>query len=685
MGLKKFISGLFRPQGKGYQQFVSSWMSKQPQYMGDNYRDLALGGYSRNETVYACIKYLMNGVSEAPLRVYTADRKELPAHGLRQLVRKPNPFITETELWGLTVLHLCLAGNAVWEKIRSASGRWVETWPLRPDRVRVVPDKDKWISHYLYEIDGVAYPIKVEDIIHFKTPDPLNDYFGMAPLRSAVRNTSIDNESADFVKMMLQNGGFPGLILKVEGAKDSPELVKRMKAQFIQNFGGDHKGAPGVIDKDSMDIISVGLNLEQLAFPELRGDVVAKICQVFGVNPILIGAKVGLNASTYSNFEEARSAGQEATIAPLQRHFSDVLDRYGVPEFGDETNEARFDTSDVSALKSVRKAKYEAMTPAVTAGYVTVNDARKFVGLDTIDPGDVFLRGFTVVEVPADGKAPEPAPVAPVVADPNAKAACGCGHDHKAANEKQTKQLQAITTRMAVAKKFSDKYKAIAQNEFSTQAQEIMLIFNRTAKAVDPVTMEEIKNEVTRKKSFWTTRTAAEVLPISAALLKEAAKMAAVEIGIEFDMTSEAAVAFIKDYTYKFAQKISETSVENVRTAIDMAIKEGFSVNETKGKLVELFQNWSEVRSEMVARSEVIRAANMGAKMSYKEAGIKELKWLASAGACDDCADLNGTTVGIDDTFYDLGEQTPLGAKINYEAIETPPLHPQCECGIVPA
>ncbi|WP_206341757.1 phage portal protein [Streptomyces ureilyticus] len=85
-----------------------------------------------------------------------------------------------------------------------------------------------------------------------------------------------------------------------------------------------------------MDVKVLGLNLDQLRFPDLRTISETRICAGFGVPPVLVGAKAGLDRSTFANYAEARRSFWEETIMPDQRLIGDVIVRL-LPEVNDST------------------------------------------------------------------------------------------------------------------------------------------------------------------------------------------------------------------------------------------------------------------------------------------------------------------------------------------------------------
>lgn len=676
MSIKDFLSRLLDTKTNAG-RIIMPYQSNMPQYLPNNFRDLATGGYSQNEIVYACLQLRANALAEAPMNIADPDGEIIPNHPLHLLIKKPNPFLTETQLWLLSSLYLDISGNCFWEKVRSASGRVVELWPLRPDRMEIEPDADKFIRRYWYKIGSLKYPIEPEDIIHFKSPDPLNDYFGMAPLRAGLRAVSIDNEANDFTKVMLQNYAIPPVAVMMEGKVDE-ENSRRLLTSWKQKFGKDNRGDP-MFAGGIKDIKTLGMSLADMTLPDLRSISESRICMIFNVQPILIGAKVGLDRSTFANFSEARQVFQQDCMGPLRRIYADTIDRYLLTDFeSDESYTAKFDISNVAALADIKERKYIAMTAAVTAGWVQVNEARKEVGLNPDPNGDVYLRGLTMMTVPA-GKGTKALP-------------CGCGSEHKAIPKVEKKEgfelLRLVLGRLSIADKFADKIKDLSQAEFAIEAQEVLQIYAREAKAIDKYAADNIIFEVTKKGRAWQKRVFETALPVLKALTAESALLAAAELGISFNIESETALNFVQSYNYKFAASISDTSVSDMKTIIDGALRDGLSINEAKEQLLTKFVEWEKTRAEMVARTEVIRGSNMGAKMAYKEAGITRLRWVAAADHCDYCAGLDGKIVGIDENFQNLGDSVSGGSgdapmAITYDNIETPPLHVNCRCTIL--
>jgi len=388
-------------------------------YPDSSYTSFALNGFTANELVYACIMEKAQSLPQGIVRVYPMNGAEpLEDHRLRRLLQQPNPITTEFEFLELSVVYLDLSGNCYWLIVRARDGLPAQLWPLRPDLVRILPSSRPGIFNYGYIIDPTTgargapsevIPIPFEDVIQIKYPNPLDAYFGLSPLRPAARATSLDNGATDFIDTLLRNDATPRTVITTVQKVDE-ELIELLKSKWMARFSGARRGSPAFLQQ-GMDVKVLGMKLDELEFPELRSGTEARICMALGVPPILIGAKVGLDRSTFSNYREARAAFWEETLMPLQRRFIEPIRTRLVPEFsgvGRQTIRADWDNSEVLALREAESAKWERATNALARGGITINDFRDVVGLDAATNGDVFLTPAGVTPMSADEPIPTP-------------------------------------------------------------------------------------------------------------------------------------------------------------------------------------------------------------------------------------------------------------------------------------
>lgn len=374
-----------------------------------SYETFASHGYSRNELVYSCISLRAESLPQSQLKVYPTgpSRQSLDDHPIRRLIANPNEMISEFDLFELLVTYRDLAGICYTLIVRGRDGSPQELWPLRPDLVGVLPStRDPREYMWVYRPDPARPDIQVgiprQDMIVAKYPNPnpfnpADRYFGKPPLRSAARAISLDNAATDFVDRLLRNDATPTAVVTTEQAI-TDTLVDRLRAKWFQRHGGDNRGGIAFLQK-GMTVQPLGLNLKDLEFPDLRTISESRICMALGVPPILVGAKVGLDRSTFANYHEAVESWWQGPLWSLQRKFQDAFAGALLPTpVGKKRIMLAWDNSEVPSLKESESARWERATTALARGGITRNDFRQVVGLAPVPNGDVFLTPAGVAE-----------------------------------------------------------------------------------------------------------------------------------------------------------------------------------------------------------------------------------------------------------------------------------------------
>jgi len=159
-----------------------------------------------------------------------------------------------------------------------------------------------------------------------------------------------------------------------------------------------------------------------------------------------------------------------------------------------------------------------------------------------------------------------------------------------------------------------------------------------------------------------------------------------------FNVQNPEVQKWLASYTPKFSINLEEVSVAKLRAELIEGINAGEGIPELIKRVNLTYDHWNKVRSETIARSETIRASNRAAIEAYKQSGVVKKKvWITSPGACEFCKPLNGKVVALEKHFFSQGDaySVTIGGKkrtmrLDYENVESPPLHPRCRCAIGP-
>lgn len=160
-----------------------------------------------------------------------------------------------------------------------------------------------------------------------------------------------------------------------------------------------------------------------------------------------------------------------------------------------------------------------------------------------------------------------------------------------------------------------------------------------------------------------------------------------VKVGFAFDVENEAAVKAVERIVEGFSKTAANTALSEIKDVLTWGMEEGKSISEIQKKLRDLYDEVWRDRADLIARTETMRAANAGLVEGWKQSGIVTKKiWLTAGDACEECAPLNGMEVGIEETFFDKGDEHSWedgeGNKqtvvLDYDDVDAPPLHPNC-------
>jgi HK97 family phage portal protein len=365
-------------------------------------------GYQKNALVAALISVFTFTLPEPPLMAFDGEGEKaqpLPDHPLRKLLRRPNPIMGEDELWQYTAAYAALGGNAYWVCTLDAVGRPAEkgAWPYHAGQVRPKPGGNEWVTGYeFFNGDGEWQDIDLNKyaVVHFKwpLPDPTQPWMAQPPLRSVAGSVDTIAEIDTYIYALLKNNAIPPILVKLpkDREMDKPEK-DRFRAQWQAMYGGDKRGGVAILD-DGADVSVLGLNLQQLAVDALYRVPETRIAAAFRVPPILAGLLSGLDASTYSNYEQARKSFTQDTLVPLWRAWgaeveSALGERYKIPVY------LHHDLSMVASLQEDVQNKWTRVNTAFMSGLLAFDEARKQLGYEKPADDALFMtrKSFSMV------------------------------------------------------------------------------------------------------------------------------------------------------------------------------------------------------------------------------------------------------------------------------------------------
>jgi HK97 family phage portal protein len=624
-------------------------------YPDANYSNFASEGYAKNEIVHACIRELSISAATPKYHITAPSNDggivEVESGLLFDLITNPNPHSDWYSFIERLVTFLMVAGNAYALKERGRNDQVNALYLLRPDRVAIVPG-DYGAQSYVYTVGGVEYGIEARDMCHLALPNPGGDIYGLSPLQVLSRTVNLDLNMTDFAKVYFQNAGVPSGLLKIKRRLTSQEEASTIRARWRSQFGGANNFHRIAVLDDDAEYQPMSNSPKDMALEGLHNLTESRICAVFGVPPILVGANVGLQRSTYSNYREARLAFHSETLEPLVARILRYFNRNLFAEYGG--NETL--TVDWSAMRAVlddAAAASTRITALFAGGLVTLNEAREELGFQAVSDGGVRRIPSSIFEV-AEGEsatvaveaAPvEVAPVEAALSEPVAIKAPRMAPRGRMLQRRILEEREEETD--ALAKKLRQHFKGIRNRVDGILGR---YMERQTGESKDfPFTVEDMLPPIE-------TGNLSDILRAAQTRASKRTFKTILDIGIAgaLDWSEKLPVVQrILNTAPARAQMIHRTSSKAIGRGVKVALERGYSVEQlARGVPDDNFPGLRSIltetdnRARMIARTETMRTQNQSSIGYYQTQGYMYVQ----------ADDVDGDA---DDTYVDPGD--PFG------------------------
>ncbi|TXH07880.1 MAG: phage portal protein [Spirochaetes bacterium] len=642
--------------------------------------------------VFACVRAIVEEVCKMQIVLYKKDSKGnkqiIEKHPALDLLKYVNPFFTYYFLIERLQSNLELKGNEYWFLLLNAVGIPVEIFPLMPESVTPISDPKTYVKAYKYTVNGESIIIPAENIIHFRNFNPHSDIIGMSTLEAARDAAEMGIYAKKYNKKFFENSAIPNLALKYPGQL-KPEEIEKIKRMWESQFMGLENGHKLAVLQDGVDIEKLESSFSDMQFSELNKEARDEVLAVFRVPKTILGI------IEESNFAAAKTANYTfilRTIEPKMKRIINILQEFYIPLWKDESLEIAYR----DPVPEDREELINYYNSGINNGYLSPNDVRRKEGLPELEDGEtLYLPSslFPYTQPKTSGKSYENED--DIIEFANKLA------------EKVTKQLpefkkkseveidEAFEIAGSIKQKANVRRSLRWEKLFAKTSQD--LFEDQKARAIknlendfsDKTIKVKIPDLLDEDLELEATMDLFE--PLFRSLTEEEGQNALRLIGInpdKFNVDKPTVSKFILQNLKKFAGQITETTSQKLREEIGKGLEAGEAIKELTER-IENFVGFDRARSEMIARTEVARGQGETERLAWKESGVvKKLKWFTAQDERVDedyCAPLHGKVISIDDAFLssedladmDLDDYTGNG-------IESPPLHPNCRCTILP-
>lgn len=295
-------------------------------------------------------------------------RDEIINHGFLRVWNNPNDHYTGRLFRETLQQHMDLVGEAIIVLYRYGSLIY-EMWPVRPDRFHPIKHPDKFIIGYMYVApDGEEVPLRLEDVIHIKMPNPSDPYRGLGPVQSVLMDIDAARYGTQWNRNFFVNGARPGGIIKVDYRMQDNELQ-----DFIARWQRQHRGvanAHRVAVLENAEWVDTKFSMEDMQFVELRNLPRELIREAFAFPKPALGTVDDVNRANAAAGKEMLA---EFHIIPRLDRIKDIVDAKLLPQFANGgMYELNYDDPrpvNREDQDRERNSQADAASKLVTAGY----------------------------------------------------------------------------------------------------------------------------------------------------------------------------------------------------------------------------------------------------------------------------------------------------------------------------
>jgi HK97 family phage portal protein len=240
-------------------------------------------GYRKQVIAARSVDIIAQAAASVPWLLFRGQDQDtaIEDHPLLSLLKRPNPIMGGGEFFTSVVSYLMIAGNEYIERVGPDTGPPIELWPLRPDRMKVIAGATGLPQGFRYSVGGRHKDWQVDPvtgqgpILHLRCFNPLDDWYGLAPMEHALNSIDIRNEADRWNKALLQNSARPsGALVYSPKEGDAIHLSDEQRAQIKEDLekrmaGPSNAGRPPILD-GSFQWLEMGLSPKDMDWLEAK-------------------------------------------------------------------------------------------------------------------------------------------------------------------------------------------------------------------------------------------------------------------------------------------------------------------------------------------------------------------------------------------------------------------------------
>jgi len=376
-----------------FDQYLEDWY--QGNDVPNSFSKMSQEQALRYSAFFGCNRVLAETFASVTINEYkkleSGDRETTNDTGLLPVLRvAPNDETSRYNFQECQMYQINLGGNFVAERLmngRRIAGLSQIEW----QDYRIIRDQDD--GRIKYELFGKKENITLErdEVLHIPGPS-VNGVTGMSILEYAAASILLGNSYETFARQFYKNGAVPSGVFEIpKFLKD--EAYNRLKLDLKKNYSGFMNAGTPMLLEDDLKFNPITIKPIDAELLNSKKFQVEDICRFFRVQPHLIQH---LEKSTNNNIEMQSLEFVMYTMLPHFRRAEDNIN-FQLLTPRQRADGYYFEYNMATLLRGDQKSMSESFAKGIQWGWLSVNDVRRVLNLNSVPDGDTYLQPLNMV------------------------------------------------------------------------------------------------------------------------------------------------------------------------------------------------------------------------------------------------------------------------------------------------
>jgi len=642
-------------------------------------------GIAMNETaalsnagVWAAVKTNAETGAMLPKHVFRrtagGDKVRDFGHSLQRVIHvQANPIQSAYEMWSVFFANLQLRGSAYAQIIRNAGGDVSELWPIPADKVAATRQGDR-LSFTVRTKGGAEVPVEQGNMLYIHG-FRFQGERGINPIQIGKDSLALGVAMEKYGSGFFARGGRLSGILEIVGDL-SEERQDAIANQFDDAYGSVENAHKTLVAKE-------GTKYHQMSAPPNEGQLLeGRTFQIQEAARRFSSTPSRLQDHSRSTFKNVEQQNIEYVQYGLQPMISAAEGAINTQLFTRDEQDELFVEFNVDALlRGDTATRYAAYASAIQHGWMSRNEVRDRENLNPIEGGDELLMPVNMTPISEGGTAP----AQDGDADTRARRTLG----HVLTRVERADVEGTIEPRRALRRLGRKTIEDAARRLVRAELRQLRALVKKHIGRRSAADLQLALEEFYGNRGELPEIIAKTLGPVFEAYALEVAAAAAGEVGGAVPELGEFVEKYAEAYTARHAGShlgqllaiMREENPEDQAEAIETRLAE-WEAGRNEGEGTEA--------AEKIGDREAVKLGDAIAGVVFAAAGVTSFIWIANAGACPICNELDGRVVGREQVFVESGDTVtpesgdaaPLTTRTN---VAHPPLHQGCDCTLAAA